>query len=274
MSTFDNIEAGNADNVNILDNEKKTGTKVCPKCGTVVTGKFCSECGLKIENICSQCGAVLDVNVKFCSECGNKVNDNIDDIYTEKTDTNIVTKNNEEEFLAAKLFSIHVNRFNKAGTDTWETLCSTINSAWNEEKYISELSEITKIHKEMAMRDINTNLLQMAFSRIASIVRKDEKVIFYKDTGILSQNGKTGQLVTNKRLYVLNKRNIKYVDYELINSIHKFSISGGWYFNNDPDIQIDSVAISNYELGITLGLICMYARNCHKSSYKINVYEN
>ena len=48
---------------------------VCPNCKTVVTGKFCGECGTKKPEgkVCKQCGAKLTETAKFCGECGTKV---------------------------------------------------------------------------------------------------------------------------------------------------------------------------------------------------------
>ena len=47
----------------------------CPKCGAAVSGKFCAECGTKIEaptkKFCSNCGK--EVQGKFCAECGTPV---------------------------------------------------------------------------------------------------------------------------------------------------------------------------------------------------------
>lgn len=55
-------------------------SKVCPKCGKAVSGKFCSDCGVeavdpnaKEEVKCSKCGAVLADGAKFCVECGTPV---------------------------------------------------------------------------------------------------------------------------------------------------------------------------------------------------------
>ena len=53
----------------------QTGVK-CPTCGTMITGKFCPECGTPApapaaERHCPKCGAV--VTGKFCPECGTPV---------------------------------------------------------------------------------------------------------------------------------------------------------------------------------------------------------
>lgn len=61
---------------NQVNNVAVSGT-TCPNCGAVVNGKFCGECGTKIEAVgpkhCTNCGAQLDANTKFCGECGTKV---------------------------------------------------------------------------------------------------------------------------------------------------------------------------------------------------------
>ena len=49
----------------------------CPNCGAQVTGKFCGECGTKIEvqgpKFCTNCGKEVGADAKFCGECGTKV---------------------------------------------------------------------------------------------------------------------------------------------------------------------------------------------------------
>jgi hypothetical protein len=58
--------------------ERSTGgdTVTCSECGKgVAPGKFCSECGAKLDagpNFCEKCGGKLSQGAKFCPECGTK----------------------------------------------------------------------------------------------------------------------------------------------------------------------------------------------------------
>ena len=47
----------------------------CPQCGhmEIKDSKFCSECGIKIQNNCPACNKLLSENAKFCSSCGFKL---------------------------------------------------------------------------------------------------------------------------------------------------------------------------------------------------------
>lgn len=49
----------------------------CTNCGALVTGKFCGECGTKVEaqgpKKCPGCGVEIQDNSKFCGECGTKL---------------------------------------------------------------------------------------------------------------------------------------------------------------------------------------------------------
>ena len=54
-----------------------TGVK-CPKCGNIITGKFCTECGTAApvaaeEKTCPECGAKVAADAKFCMACGKEL---------------------------------------------------------------------------------------------------------------------------------------------------------------------------------------------------------
>jgi len=46
----------------------------CPSCQFKNTAgaKFCSECGFKLESVCSNCGNINPAGSKFCNECGHR----------------------------------------------------------------------------------------------------------------------------------------------------------------------------------------------------------
>lgn len=60
-------------NTAIVNKEEKEWK--CTKCGTVNTGKFCTECGNKRneEKVCPKCGNKVEEGQKFCDECGEKM---------------------------------------------------------------------------------------------------------------------------------------------------------------------------------------------------------
>lgn len=50
----------------------------CPKCGSIITGNFCVECGTKKPEeaqarFCTKCGKEVENNAKFCMNCGNEL---------------------------------------------------------------------------------------------------------------------------------------------------------------------------------------------------------
>lgn len=50
----------------------------CPKCGNMITGKFCTECGTAKpeaaeEKVCPNCGTKVASDAKFCMSCGKEL---------------------------------------------------------------------------------------------------------------------------------------------------------------------------------------------------------
>lgn len=46
---------------------------VCPSCGAAARGKFCSECGARVDGGCPGCGTPVAPGVRFCPRCGTSV---------------------------------------------------------------------------------------------------------------------------------------------------------------------------------------------------------
>lgn len=81
MGFAQNSAAGVAGMVNNLpgNNADANGVK-CSKCGNIVTGKFCSNCGTAVEEAsssnskCPNCGNDVAPGSKFCTSCGQQLN--------------------------------------------------------------------------------------------------------------------------------------------------------------------------------------------------------
>ena len=46
------------------------------QCGAIATGKFCPECGARLQRTCPKCGKEVDGKQKFCPECGDPFDEN------------------------------------------------------------------------------------------------------------------------------------------------------------------------------------------------------
>lgn len=45
----------------------------CPKCGAETAGKFCGQCGEKIQLRCASCGTEASPGARFCPQCGSSL---------------------------------------------------------------------------------------------------------------------------------------------------------------------------------------------------------
>lgn len=80
VGMMNNMVGGMGSPLNYINKEEKKeepkveakAEKKCTKCGSVVEGKFCSNCGTPVETVkhCVKCG--MEVKGNFCSNCGTK----------------------------------------------------------------------------------------------------------------------------------------------------------------------------------------------------------
>ena len=177
---------------------------------------------------------------------------------------------------ARKLFQFtNLDTFGNEGNKTWEFICACLNSETSINKYHEYLEEITKNNSDIAMQTLNTELLDKIFHRVSSYLFDNEKLIFYKDSGLFSK-GKEGILITNKRIFFLKKNNILFLRLKDIKSLEhpKYLHANSWFFNgyfNDCTYVIDSIACTDKQLGIIIAFICKMAQNLNSDNYKIIV---
>ena len=69
---FGNI-AGGTMNIGTQGAQNKDVENWKCRCGTINTGKFCTECGKPKEKKCPKCETVNSSETKFCRECGEKL---------------------------------------------------------------------------------------------------------------------------------------------------------------------------------------------------------
>ncbi len=85
---------------------------ICKNCGKVFDGKFCPECGTKLEEVgqeltqCPQCGSERIDNGKFCINCGYNYLEPMQSHKPEEVTTQEVVVNNGKKFDVNKFLNI------------------------------------------------------------------------------------------------------------------------------------------------------------------------
>lgn len=137
------------------------------------------------------------------------------------------------------------------------------------------LRNLAKQHTDWAMEDIHTDLLNKAKKQLGNQLSSDEQILFFKDSGIIA-SGKSGVLITNKTIYIFEKRNVHKLLISDIDSIHAVALmfdQGEWYFNANKELMIDVISCSPTEHGLIMALICLLVKEYHGRGYKIKVYK-
>ena len=183
------------------------------------------------------------------------------------------TKPDRNTMTAYKLFDIRCNKLTDVGLATMTSMCTYINSGMDSQGYIRTLEKIAKPGStDVAVNNINSDLMLKVSSKLASVLFPDEILIFYKDSGILSR-AKSGILLTDKRVIVFNKKKVLFLKYRDVASITKTWAGGCWFFNDVRDLEIDNIACTNQELGAILAYICYSAKNSNGAGYNIVILQ-
>lgn len=111
--------------------------------------------------------------------------------------------------------------------------------------------------KDLAAPGINEVMIDKVMSRVSSEMKSDEKIILYYDRGLIMKN-KEFLLLTDKRLFFVNKRNCLYVFHEDVDRL-ELNSSGDcpmWEINDDYERTIPSVTSAVVQ-GAMIAYICL-----------------
>lgn len=222
---------------------------------------------------CANCNGELrfsaDRRKLICEYCDSE-------FYINENDVGSSSADHSEECLAIQLLDISaVKTFdNDRCMKSFKEMCVWINTGSTVETCLEGLKNLATQDKYWAMDGINTDLLDKAKKQIGNQLSSDEQILFFKDSGIFA-TGKSGVLITNKTLYIFDKKNVRKLAIADIYSIHALASlgSGEWYFNADKNLIIDDMACSPAKQGLIMALICLLVRECRGYGYKIKVYK-
>lgn len=150
-----------------------------------------------------------------------------------------------------------------------DVMCEAINSGLTVESCLTVLKDIASKHKEWAVEEANSELMNKIKPKVQSDMSSGEKMLFYKDGGVFS-TGKSGVLITNENIFRIGRFGINKIALKEIKSIH--GLWSSWYFNSDRSIEIDYMACSSEELGIIMALVCLLVQRQKGKNFKIKVF--
>lgn len=212
---------------------------------------------------CPNCAGEMEIDsvrrIQVCPYCETEM---------PVSGTVVQTPINAPATIISSLFVIRSIKFNDAGKETWEVLCSSLNSGKNSEQLKEDVIQLAKGKEECATLTWNQELGGRAVQIIVHTMRRDEIYFFYKDSGVFSKL-KEGVLLTDKRIYFMKKKRFDFIEYANIRKIQKSTLGGHWYFDND--YMIDTIGCTNMELGRILAYICMRAYETRRGEHKIVV---
>lgn len=262
------------------DRQGFSGKKGC--CGWFLFGPIGVLCGL-----CGKNKIISEDKYWLCNNCGAKFNDsqaipsdprpNFVEGQTQcNVNPNDIEKADNEEKLTATLFDLTTPNFQyigEGGMNTVNAISSWINKGTTYQDYIKILDNYSMEHSEWATQNTNASLLGKVKEQVVSCLDEDEVLLFYKDSGVFNK-GKSGILITNKKIITTNKGQISYLNIADISSLHFVELLSSncmWYFNFNNKVQIDNVNCTPFDQGLIIAFICTMAReyNLDSEAYRI-----
>ena len=160
-------------------------------------------------------------------------------------------------------------------SDAVQAFIRTLNDYDSSEKIIQYMRDYLMNFDEISAPGIRENKLSDIARRVAGNMSPDEKIICYNDDGIFV-HGKTGVVVTTRRTFFVEKKNIK----EIIHTAVPYMLFG--YSIGLPEIKLGepyanniSTFTSHFDLmGAVAALICMLAFEQRPDRPKIRLTSN
>ena len=160
-------------------------------------------------------------------------------------------------------------------SDAVQAFVRTLNDYDSSEKIISYMRDYLMNYDEISAPGIREDKMSGIARRIAGNMSPDEKIICYNDDGIFV-HGKTGVVVTTKRTFFVDKKNIK----EKMHTAVPYLLFG--YSLGLPEIKLGepyanniSTFTSHFDLmGTVAALICMLAFEQKPDRPKIRLTSN
>lgn len=154
----------------------------------------------------------------------------------------------------------NMNNISAKGKVTLEIIRSYINdSNMVIDKYLEFFEARAKNDDCCAVPGINDNLLYKINQRLKYVMESDEEILFYRDNGIISR-GKSGVLLTDSRVFVLEKDSTIFCHYKdistFVTGVGVDTMMNSWLINNNAKANLNAYGCSDRQLGILISYLC------------------